>query len=283
METGPVTQSPRARPASATAPDAPDLEELRGLVRRCAAETVSPLFLRAERHFKDDGSVVTEADHASHHWLERELSRRWPAVGFLSEEMPQADQEAALTNAAGQGYWCLDPLDGTSNFASGIPFFAISLALVNADGIQLAIVYDPIRDETFSAGRGQGAYLGERRLSSIEAPVTRRCLAAIDFKRLTPGLRTRLAADAPYGSQRNFGACALEWSWLAAGRFQLYLHGGQKFWDYAAGLLILQEAGGRALTLDGSAIFAATLAPRSAVATLDPQRFEDWRDWVCAD
>lgn len=261
-------------------PPTPDLGSLRSLVRQCAGETITPLFLHAERHFKDDGSVVTEADHASHHWLERELSKRWPDIGFLSEEMTDSEQQAALSHS-GHGYWCLDPLDGTSNFASGIPFFAVSLALITNNRMELAIVYDPIRDETFSAACGQGAYIGKQRLDVVAAPPLNRCLAAVDLKRLTPELRMQLAADAPYGSQRNFGACALEWAWLAAGRYQLYLHGGQKFWDYAAGLLILQEAGGVAESLDGNPVFQGTLDSRSAVATLDPQRFADWRQWVC--
>lgn len=257
----------------------PDLATLCQLVRQCAHQTITPLFQNAAREFKTDGSIVTEADHASHDWLEQALSERWPDVTFLSEEMSSAEQQHAIDTSR-SGYWCLDPLDGTSNFASGIPFFAVSLALVTAQGTELAVVYDPSRDELFSAARGQGAWLGEQRLRSKPAPPLHRCLAAVDFKRLTPELRLRLATKAPYGSQRNFGACALEWCWLAAGRFQLYLHGGQKFWDYAAGLLILDEAGGRAISLDGEPVFHGTLNARSAAATLDPQRFADWRDWL---
>ena len=254
----------------------PDLTSVRELVRQCARETINPLYQRTSRHFKQDGSVVTEADHASHRWLRRELSTRWPGIGFLSEEMKTSRQEKALKSSAA-GFWCVDPLDGTSNFASSIPFFCVSLALVDAQGPRLGVVYDPIRDELFSAARGVGAFLGEEPMHSTPAPPLHRCLAAVDFKRLTPELRLHLARQHPYGSQRNFGACALEWSWLAAGRFQLYLHGGQKFWDYAAGLLIVEEAGGRATTLDGEAVYSGTLAPRSAVATLDPERHADWR------
>ena len=257
-------------------PSLPDLASIGQLLRRCASEHITPLLLNAAREFKTDGSIVTEADHRSHSWLKTMLAQRWPEIAFLSEEMPIDEQQSAIEHNS-NGYWCLDPLDGTSNFASGIPFYAISLALVTAQGTQLAVVYDPSRDELFSAARGQGAWLGEQRLHSRPAPPLRRCLAAVDFKRLTPQLRLSLATDAPYGSQRNFGACALEWCWLAAGRFQLYLHGGQKFWDYAAGLLILEEAGGRALSLDGEPVFHGSLASRSAIATLDPERFGDWQ------
>ena len=265
-----------------TSTDTPDLATLRELVRACARENITPLFLHTAREFKSDGSIVTEADHRSNSWLQQALSQRWPDIAFLSEEMPIDEQQSALQHDR-SGYWCLDPLDGTSNFASGIPFYAISLALVTSQGSQLAVVYDPVRDEMFSAARDQGAWLGEQRLGSNSAPPLHRCLAAIDFKRLTPELRLRLAKDAPYGSQRNFGACALEWCWLAAGRFQLYLHGGQKFWDYAAGLLILEQAGGRALCLNGEPVFRGSLDSRSAIATLDPQRFPDWQRWLQAE
>ena len=260
----------------------PDLATLCALVRQCAHQTITPLFLNAARKFKSDGSIVTDADHASHNWLARELTRRWPDITFLSEEMSSAEQQSAI-DTSHSGYWCVDPLDGTSNFAAGIPFFAVSLALVTSQGAELAVVYDPTREELFSAARSQGAWLNDQRLDSKPAPPLHRCLAAVDFKRLTPQLRLRLATGAPYGSQRNFGACALEWCWLAAGRYQLYLHGGQKFWDYAAGLLILEEAGGQARSLNGEAVFHGSLMPRSAAATLDPQRFTDWRDWLSAE
>jgi myo-inositol-1(or 4)-monophosphatase len=85
---------------------------------------------------------------------------------------------------------------------------------------------------------------------------------------------------APYGSQRNFGSVALELCWLAAGRGQLYLHGGQKLWDHAAALLLLHEAGGQSITLDGERAPPLNLAPRSTVAALDPELFRQWCGWL---
>ncbi|UCE77444.1 MAG: inositol monophosphatase, partial [Gammaproteobacteria bacterium] len=77
-----------------------------------------------------------------------------------------------------------------------------------------------------------------------------------------------------------FGAVALDWCWLAAGRCHVYLHGQQKLWDYAAGCLILQEAGGQAVTLEGDPVFVPSLTPRSAAAALDPDIFRQWIDWL---
>jgi myo-inositol-1(or 4)-monophosphatase len=106
------------------------------------------------------------------------------------------------------------------------------------------------------------------------------CIAMVDFKRLKPELAATLAAHQPFGSQRNFGSSALDWCWLADGRFHVYLHGGQKLWDYAAGCLILAEAGGKALTLDGEEVIAPGLLPRSVVATLDLELYQIWTAWV---
>ena len=84
----------------------------------------------------------------------------------------------------------------------------------------------------------------------------------------------------PYLSQRNFGSVVLEWCWLAAGRFHVYLHGGQKLWDYAAGSLILSETGGFALTLNGAPVCCADLQPSSVVAALDAKLFQEWKMWL---
>ena len=109
------------------------------------------------------------------------------------------------------------------------------------------------------------------------------CLAAVDFKRLPPRLAAALATRPPYRSQRSFGSVALDWCWLAAGRHNVYLHGGQKLWDYAAGQLILRESGATGGLLDdyrGDWARGFTLAPRIAVAASDADLLARWRDWI---
>jgi len=257
----------------------PDLVELADLVRTAAREELLPRFTRVTQQHKADGSILTEADLAIDARVHAELMRRWPAIAFLSEEMERAEQERLLT--AGGLLWCLDPLDGTSNFAAGIPFFGVSLALLE-DGVQrLGLIYDPVRDEYFSARRDGGASLNGLALHTAPAGVDlRRSVALVDFKRLGPALRARLADHPPYHSQRNFGSCALEWAWLAAGRGQVYLHGGQKLWDFAAGSLLLDEAGGASYTLAGEPVFVPDLAARSVVASPDPELAVHWLDWL---
>lgn len=257
----------------------PELARARDLVIGIAREEL-PHRCHIRRRHKADGSIVTEADLVVQQRIRTALREEWPQQAFLGEEMTHAEQEQALGKLE-QGVWCLDPLDGTNNFASGIPYYAVSLAFLRTDGVQLAIVYDPSREECFSALRGQGAWLNDQPLQADPATLTlRETLALVDFKRLPADLVARLAQRPPYASQRSFGAVALDWCWLACGRVQIYLHGGQKLWDYAAGQLILQEAGGRSIALDGRPVYQAGLQTRSAIAALDPGLFEAWREWL---
>lgn len=229
---------------------------------------------------KRDGSLVTEVDEALQTTLAGALARRWPQFPLLGEEMTAGEQRRLLAEHA-DGVWCLDPLDGTTNFASGLPFYSVSLALLVNGRAVLGVVYDPQRRECFSAAAGEGAWLDGRPLSLAEtAGALRDCIGVVDFKRLDKTLAARLAQSGPYRSQRNLGSCALEWCWLAAGRAQLYLHGGMKLWDYAAGSLILAEAGGRSCTLDGEAVEVAEVVPRSVLAAVDAGLFRQWYDWL---
>lgn len=273
----------------------PPLNELRDLVRAAARDELMPRFAAVQHHVKHDGSLLTEADLALQHRLRQELAARWPQYDFLGEEMHGDEHElltavaqgraSRLERQATQGLWCLDPLDGTSNFAAGIPFFAVSLALLIDRQARIGLVYDPVRDECFTARRGAGTWLNDEPLGEPVSPrrELKRCIACVDFKRLDKGLASRLGAEPPYGSQRNFGASSLEWCWLADGRFHLYLHGGQKLWDYAAGSLVLEECGGVAWTLTGEPVFKLGLDPRSVVAARENGLLPAWRDWIQAN
>lgn len=257
----------------------PDIDELQSLVRRIAGEELPPRFNRVEHQLKSDGSVLTEADLAMNRRLREGLAAAWPDIGFLSEEMGREEQEQLL--ATDQPLWVLDPLDGTSNFAAGLPFFTVSLALVHDGAVALGVIHDPMRDETFAARRSLGATLNGRDLKcSPSGLALERSVALVDFKRLPTGLRERLARAAPYSSQRNFGSCALEWCWMAAGRGHVYLHGGMKLWDFAAGSLILAEAGGHAQTLEGEPVFRPQMTPRSVIASPDASLFAVWSEWL---
>jgi len=256
-----------------------DLQRIQDIIISAAREELLPRFARVEREHKTDGSVVTEADRAVQQRIARQLMQHWPETVFIGEEMT-ADVQAGLL-ASGGSAWCLDPLDGTSNFATGIPYFAVSLALLENAEVKLGIVYDPLRDECFAARTGEGATLNGEPLRLTETQLElKQTIGLIDFKRLAPDLATRLATEIPYASQRSFGSVALDWCWLAAGRSHVYLHGRAQLWDYAAGTLIFEAAGGHACTLSGEPIFINDLEPRSSVAAVDQPLFSAWTGWL---
>lgn len=258
----------------------PNIDELSRLIVEAAQQELKPRFSSVRQRLKHDGTILTEADLAMDRRLNEALSRRWPDIPFLSEEM-STDEQNALLQDGHCPIWCVDPLDGTSNFAAGLPFYAVSLALIVKAEPVLGVIYDPERDECFSALRNEGAWINGNQIVARRFGLSlRRTVALVDFKRLPPGLARTLASEPPYGSQRNLGACALEWVWIAAGRGHVYLHGGQKLWDRAAGALVLSEAGGCAATFDGSSLFEPTLAPTAVIASGDPDLFAEWRDWV---
>lgn len=245
-----------------------DIEQLKTLIIRAADEELLPRFTRSERREKQDGSVITAADTAMQSRLRTELAAHWPDIPLLGEEMDEAAQRNLL-QGAGPGLWCVDPLDGTSNFAAGIPCFAVSVSLLQNGRPEAGVVYDPVRRECFWAVRGRGAWCNDTRLQTRDWNITlKQTVALIDFKRLDAKLARRLAGQPPYSSQRSFGSVALDWCWIAAGRGHVYLHGKQSVWDYAAGSLILAEAGGHSVTLEGQAVYRADITPRSDLAPL---------------
>lgn len=245
-----------------------------------AREELLPRFRQVSFSRKADDSLLTEADVVMQRRLAREFHLAWPHIAFLGEEMPHEQQQSVLANDE-RGVWIVDPLDGTRNFATGLPFFSVSVALLVHGEVVLGVVYDPVRDECFTAVKEEGAQCNGVPLLRVASPHDlRQAISLIDFKRLTPDLAARLASERPFSSQRSFGSVAIDWCWLAAGRCHTYLHGAQRLWDYAAGVLIYAEVGGRAVTLQGEPVFNGTLAPRSAVAALDEKLFHDWCRWL---
>ena len=264
----------------------PDIATVGELVRTAAFAEILSRARDPHARRKTDGSIVTDADLAMQRHLQTALSARWPAIALLGEEMTPDMQSALLRDEAaapdGPGLWVLDPLDGTSNFAAGIPAFGPSLAWLQGGRVRLGVVFDVMRDELFAAAEGQGATLNGAplRLPGEDGRTLARSMACVDFKRLPAPLATRLATAAPYASQRAIGSVAIEWCWVAAGRFHVYLHGAQGLWDYAAAQLILREAGGVSRTLQGEPVFAQTLEKRSALCATDPTLLDAWAGWV---
>ncbi|GAB0149797.1 inositol monophosphatase family protein [Marichromatium sp. PS1] len=261
----------------------PDPIRLGALLREVAGTEILPRWGRIEADTKGDGSLVTSADLAVQQRLTEALAAEYPGIPLLGEEMSEAAQQARLSESP-EGVWVLDPIDGTGNYACGFPGFAISLALVRHARVELGVVLDPVRDECFSAVRDAGAKLDGTPIAPFApGPALGDCIAMVDFKRLPPKRVPALLRPGGFRSQRNLGAVALEWCWLACGRYQLYLHGGQKLWDYAAGRLIAHEAGVAArLYRPGgvSPVETLDLEPRVALAAADRRLLELWHAFV---
>jgi len=248
-------------------------------VKQLSKQILLPRFNAVSRHYKADGSIVTEADLLMQKELRTSLKAAYPDIALLGEEMSQEEQTALL--ASGQPLWCLDPVDGTSNFAAGLPFFCVSLALIVDHQLVFGVVYDPIRDECFSAYHDHGAYLNDEKISPFSSSLKlSKAMAFIDFKRLPQSLSQKLLTEKPFGSHRYLGSTALELCWLAIGRGHLYLRGQQQLWDYAGAAVILSELGLSNETFEGEAVFNGCLPARSAISACHSSLFTQWANYI---
>ena len=255
-------------------------ERLTGLVEEIAEKELASNFKNAAHTWKLDGSPVTEMDAKVQLVLEDALPKIISAP-VLGEEMPQAKQEA-IWKQRDAGIWCVDPIDGTTNFINGIPYFAISISFIRGSESIIGLVFNPMSKENYYAEKGGGAYLDGARLrkGSNGRSQLSECVASVDLKRLPHSLRSRLTSAPPYASQRNFGAASLEWCHVASGLFDLYIHGSQKIWDLAAGSLVLSESGGIMSSFADDDLWLGEELHRSVLASGSQIIFKQLRDWL---
>ena len=257
------------------------LAGIAAILEKAGEEVILPAFHRTvQSNTKADGSIVTETDLACQQFIEAKLSAMDSSIAFLSEEMDQQQQLNCLHG--GNAFWCLDPLDGTSNFATKLPAFTISLGLIRNGMVELGCIHDPVRQETFTAENNAGAFLNGRPIRCSQEEQLANAIGCIDLKRLDRQIASRLACSKSYRSQRNIGSCALEWAWLAAGRIQFIVHGGEKIWDYAAGSLIATEAGCQFTDFDNRPLFPLSSLSSSVIAACTPLLQEGIRQEVAS-
>ncbi len=194
---------------------------------------------------KGPADFVSQADTQAERTLVEELRKARPDYGYLLEE------GGVIEGEPGAPRFVIDPLDGTTNFLHGIPHFAMSIAVEDGGQIIAGVVYQPLTDETFWAVKGEGAFLGDRKLRVSGRRVLADSLMATGVPFLGHGaadfdaFSAMLAAVMPkVAGVRRFGSAALDLAWLAAGRYDGYWEAGLKRWDIAAGLLLVREAGG---------------------------------------
>ena len=205
---------------------------------------------RLQVSLKGPANFVSSADRQAEEILREELAHARPGYGFIGEE------GGAREGSDKTHRWIVDPVDGTLNFLHGIPHFAISIALEREGTIVAGVVYNPANDELFSAERGKGAFLNDRRLRVAARKRLSDAVVACALPHpsrgdveLTRG--EHLAVQEKVAGMRRFGAAALDLAWVAAGRIDAYWERNLSPWDMAAGIALVREAGGFVTDLDG--------------------------------
>lgn len=204
---------------------------------------------RFEVREKGPADLVTEADCASQEAIRDVLLSAFPEHGFVSEE-----SDAPL-NPGAEYCWVVDPLDGTTNYVHQVSHYAVSIALLYRGRPTVGVVFDPVHDEAFCAERGQGAFLNGRAIRTSQVGDMSEALVAASFS-------AKVRADSPEIDQfvavllncqavRRTGSAALNLAYVAAGRFDAFWAMSTRAWDVAAGVLLVEEAGGVVTRLDG--------------------------------
>lgn len=213
-----------------------------------AARSAGNLIIRSIQHVdhleittKGLNDFVTEVDRLAEQEIISTIQKSYPDHAIMAEESgPQGENETV---------WVIDPLDGTKNFLHGFPHYCVSIAVMVRGRIEHAVIYDPLRDELFSASRGDGAKLNDRRLRVTNRKDLSGSLLATGFpfkypQHLAAYLETFNSVFPQVADIRRTGSAALDLAYVAAGRLDGYWEIGLEKWDLAAGALLVEEAGG---------------------------------------
>jgi myo-inositol-1(or 4)-monophosphatase len=205
---------------------------------------------------KQPNDFVTEVDKAAEAAIIETLQEAYPGYSILAEE-------SGTTGSASEYQWIIDPLDGTTNFIHGLPQYAISIALAKNGNLEQAVVFDPNRNELFTASKGAGAFLNERRIRVSRRTKLQDSLIGTgfpyrSFKHIDAYLAIfRELAEKTAGMRRP-GAASLDLAYVACGRYDGFWEFGLSPWDMAAGALLISEAGGLVSDLRGEATYLET-------------------------
>ncbi|MDI7860546.1 inositol monophosphatase [Rhizobiaceae bacterium n13] len=201
---------------------------------------------------KGPGDYVSQADRKAEKIIRDELLKARPTYGFLGEESEE------IKGTDGAHRWIVDPLDGTTNFLHGIPQFAVSIALERNGEVVAGVVFNPATDELYTAERGSGAFMNDRRLRVAARKVLSDCVIGCGMPHLGRGNHGKFLVELRHvmgevSGVRRLGAAALDLAYVAAGRFDGFWENNLSAWDIAAGMILIREAGGFASEWDGGA------------------------------
>ncbi|HZW60977.1 MAG TPA: inositol monophosphatase family protein [Candidatus Babeliales bacterium] len=199
---------------------------------------------------KPNAGIVTEADVVSERYLIEQLSKLMPHAAFFAEESGEHGQ--------GDYCWVIDPLDGTTNFARGIPYFCISVALTYKGEPIVSAIYQPILKELYSACKGKGAFLNGTKIAVSDVPYEKSALLiGLPYTKRAwymAMIRDIAAVGPETFALRHMGAAALDLAYVAAGRLDGSFFAGLGWWDVAAGMLLVTEAGGMVSDFQGKRV-----------------------------
>jgi myo-inositol-1(or 4)-monophosphatase len=198
--------------------------------------------------YKEDNSILTRADIASEKLIVEAIKKKFPSHSILAEEGDKLDMDSEYT-------WCIDPLDGTTNFSIHYPFFCVSIALFKKSEPIIGVIYFPSQDELYHAKKGGGSYLNERLIKVSSESAFNRAIVAFSNSRREQDIKliSKIFLELRLLKQklRHFGSAALELAYTACGRISGFLSIGTNIWDIAAGMILIKEAGGKITTLSG--------------------------------
>ncbi|HEX7289317.1 MAG TPA: inositol monophosphatase family protein [Candidatus Angelobacter sp.] len=229
------------------APHQDFLHPMQELAREAGALLLS-FFGKVAVEYKGEADLVTAADRASEKLIVERIRRQWPAHDLLGEE-------GSRTETGSDYRWYIDPLDGTTNFAHGFPVFCVSLALEYKGERIAGVVYDPNRDEMFAAEKGSGAQLNGREIRVSNVPRLQESLIATGFpshkRHKNPNIHFYHQLTLRSHGVRRAGSAALDLCYVACGRYDAFWEFNLNSWDTAAGVLLVQEAGGTVTDFNG--------------------------------
>jgi len=191
---------------------------------------------------KGPGDFVTASDEKVEKILVEELQKARPEYSILSEEIGK------INNKNKEFRWIIDPIDGTTNFMHGIPHFGISIGLEHKEEIIAGIIFDPIKNELFSAEKGNGSYLNNQRM---RVSARKKVENSILFTSGSKFERYKKVSDKVSSPVRNMGSAALDMAYVAAGRCDAFWASDLSYWDMAAGIILIKEAGGFVTDFNG--------------------------------
>ena len=212
-------------------------------------EILKSYYLGIKNYYqKTDGSFATEADLAAEKFLLENLKDVIPGAGFFAEE--------SGIQSGNDFSWVIDPLDGTTNFAHGLPYFCISVALTEREIPIVGVIYQPLLDEFFYSERGEGAFLNNRPIQVSTTKNLKNSLIMFEHAYVSDSHFSDVLKPVFNNvySTRNCGAAALDLAYCAAGRVDAVLLGSLSWWDIAAGMLLISEAGGDVATFSGEPV-----------------------------